>query len=262
MTTSRWSEVASSLRGEIGRGEYGPGGAIDTEGELCRRFATSRITVRRALVELKREGLVQSQRGSGWRTTTKTSPTRLTIAVARSTAEEPIVLVRSNTSWRTTRPSTELVAVLNRAGVAVSRKHGEPPWDHLSYLTRAAGTPCDLVDVWFAPHIRALEIDRKQLATVDTAALFASHGVRFGTPIQTARAALPAPHQAEMLECPADALLVIERVMVDEVRDVVFVAIHRHPASRVTLSIDLPTTDHPEQGRITLQSNGLAFDSR
>ena len=53
MTTLAWAVVAEQLRGDIQSGRTGPNGELDTEAELCRRFSTSRITIRRALAELR-----------------------------------------------------------------------------------------------------------------------------------------------------------------------------------------------------------------
>lgn len=59
-----YRQVAEALRAEI-EGRLRPGEAIPTESELERRFGVSRITVRRALDELARAGLVTRRRGSG-----------------------------------------------------------------------------------------------------------------------------------------------------------------------------------------------------
>src|SRR5689334_19628805 len=66
MTDLRYRQVADGLRERIGKGSYGPSGALETEAELCRAFGVSRITVRRALELLRDEGMVTSRKGSGW----------------------------------------------------------------------------------------------------------------------------------------------------------------------------------------------------
>jgi DNA-binding GntR family transcriptional regulator len=111
MTTLAWVAVAEKIRREIVNGKSGPNGELDTEAELCRRFATSRITVRRALAELRADGLITSRRGSG-------------------------------------TPTGELVAALRRAGRdEVSKGH----WLRLTYGQRANGVLFDEATVWFSP---------------------------------------------------------------------------------------------------------------
>lgn len=53
------------LRERIDRGEYVPDQQLPTEVELAEQFNVSRITSKRALIELEREGLIYRRRGSG-----------------------------------------------------------------------------------------------------------------------------------------------------------------------------------------------------
>lgn len=57
--------IAAWLREGIGRGELAPGAALPSESELRRRFGVSRNTVRQALSELEREGLIMAEHGRG-----------------------------------------------------------------------------------------------------------------------------------------------------------------------------------------------------
>jgi GntR family transcriptional regulator len=59
-----YHQVYLVLRENIRNGVYG-GGAIPTEAELCAAFGVSRITVKRAMHELTKEGLIVRQRGRG-----------------------------------------------------------------------------------------------------------------------------------------------------------------------------------------------------
>ncbi|MEQ4726241.1 GntR family transcriptional regulator [Nonomuraea sp. B19D2] len=55
--------MASDLRQRIASGEYPPGGMIPSETTLMQTYGVARGTVRQALAELEREGLVVSQMG-------------------------------------------------------------------------------------------------------------------------------------------------------------------------------------------------------
>lgn len=60
-----WRQIATTLQERIGAGTYPPGKQLPTEGELSRRFAVNRHTVRRALEELSRGGLIRIEQGRG-----------------------------------------------------------------------------------------------------------------------------------------------------------------------------------------------------
>ena len=60
-----WRQISETLRQEIGGAEYPPGARLPTEAELSARFSVNRHTVRRALEELSRGGLVRVEQGRG-----------------------------------------------------------------------------------------------------------------------------------------------------------------------------------------------------
>jgi GntR family transcriptional regulator len=66
MTGSRFQWLASELRERVSLGDFGRSGALESEAELGARYVVSRVTVRRALEQLRDEGLVAARRGSGW----------------------------------------------------------------------------------------------------------------------------------------------------------------------------------------------------
>ncbi len=71
MTTTRgagvalWRQIVETLEREITTGEHPPGARLPTEAGLARRFEVNRHTVRRALEELSRGGLVRVEQGRG-----------------------------------------------------------------------------------------------------------------------------------------------------------------------------------------------------
>ncbi|MGA0368038.1 MAG: GntR family transcriptional regulator [Kiritimatiellia bacterium] len=62
---SLYQQVASTLREDILRGKWEPGGLMPTEAALCAEFSVSRLTVRHAVAILEEEQLVVRRRGSG-----------------------------------------------------------------------------------------------------------------------------------------------------------------------------------------------------
>lgn len=58
-------QLMQLFRQQIEEGEYQPGDSFPSENELCERFGVSRPTVRQALNELVREGLLHRIKGKG-----------------------------------------------------------------------------------------------------------------------------------------------------------------------------------------------------
>jgi Bacterial regulatory proteins, gntR family len=58
-----WQQLADLLRGRIERGELA--GRLEAETALAQHYGVSRDTVRRALADLARDGLIRSTRGRG-----------------------------------------------------------------------------------------------------------------------------------------------------------------------------------------------------
>ena len=63
--TPLYEQLRSQLRDRIERGVYRPGDLFPSEAELMAEHSVSRITVRRAIAELQREGLVTTRQGAG-----------------------------------------------------------------------------------------------------------------------------------------------------------------------------------------------------
>ena len=62
----RYLQIAAELRRQIASGDLAPGALISSESSLERVHGASRVTVRRALNELKADRLVDSRQGFGW----------------------------------------------------------------------------------------------------------------------------------------------------------------------------------------------------
>jgi GntR family transcriptional regulator, phosphonate transport system regulatory protein len=60
-----WRQIAGQIQGDIASGTCKPGTRLPTEAELSIRFGVNRHTVRRALEELSRDGLVRVEQGRG-----------------------------------------------------------------------------------------------------------------------------------------------------------------------------------------------------
>lgn len=60
-----YRQLIKKLRDDIAAGRYPVNSRIPSEQELCQTYGVSRVTVRKALVELTREGLLRRHQGKG-----------------------------------------------------------------------------------------------------------------------------------------------------------------------------------------------------
>ncbi len=60
-----WRQIAERIQSDIASGATKPGAKLPTEAQLSARFGVNRHTVRRALEELSRDGLVRVEQGRG-----------------------------------------------------------------------------------------------------------------------------------------------------------------------------------------------------
>lgn len=61
----KYEVIAKELRDDIVNGVYSPGQQLALEKEMCEQYGVSRITIKRAVDELVKQGLVVKRRGSG-----------------------------------------------------------------------------------------------------------------------------------------------------------------------------------------------------
>jgi len=58
-------QIADRLRAEITEGAYEPSGRLPSESQIMARFTVSRVTVRLALEQLDKDGLIERRKGKG-----------------------------------------------------------------------------------------------------------------------------------------------------------------------------------------------------
>lgn len=141
-TTTSYGLVAGALRARILSGELRPGEQLPTERELCKRFAVSRITIRRALGILEEESLLHRQQGRG--TYVAAAPTRriplLDVDFTGSVAAHAPDMCRRLDVWRWEPAGAEVAAWLRTL-----------PGDRVLYARRTnvlAGSPIAYDEVY------------------------------------------------------------------------------------------------------------------
>lgn len=63
----RYPDIVSELLSDLRRGRFRVGELLPSEAELCERFGTSRSTIRSAMAELDRLGLIERRQGAATR---------------------------------------------------------------------------------------------------------------------------------------------------------------------------------------------------
>ena len=61
-----WLRAAEKIRGQVSEGALRPGARLPPERDLCRRLEISRVTLRRALMQLVEDGVLKPSHGRGW----------------------------------------------------------------------------------------------------------------------------------------------------------------------------------------------------
>lgn len=222
-----WRHISATLQREIGDGTYVPGGRLPTEAALSARFGVHRHTVRRALDELSREGLVRVEQGRG----TFVAEDVLDYSVEQRTRfsewirrhnKEPSGEVLQR---REIPADAQIAAALGlRAGAKVVL---------LERLGLADGRPVSLTRHHFRHH-GMLAALRDQPSITEALKVVGVADYSRQTTRVTAR--LPTPTEAERLRMPRNRpVLVAENINADSAGAVVEFAIGCYPTPRVQI---------------------------
>jgi GntR family phosphonate transport system transcriptional regulator len=225
-----WRGIARALQQEIAQGVHAPSAQLPTEAQLSARFAVNRHTVRRALEELSRLGLIRVEQGRGSFVAEETfeyevAPRTRFSEWIRQHNKEPVGRVLE------LRELAADNAVANALGVRVGAKVVR-----LERLGLDDDMPVSLASHYFSPERIPGILAALQEANGVTAAL-ALCGVadylRHSTRV-TAR--LPHPSESELLRTPRSRpILVAENINVDCDGNVLEYCLSRYPTPRVQI---------------------------
>ena len=234
MTGPRFTQVAAELRERISLGDYGDSGALESESALGKRYGVSRITVRRALEQLRDEGLVSSRKGAGW-------------YVAGGTFHQPVAL-------GTFQHAASAVA---EAGLRLRRRvvefgFLELPGDIAETLDLAAGdealrvrsvrtadlTPLDAVTEWVPAQV-AGHVSRADAEEIGIWETLRRHGTKISTVRQTIAAVAASEDTAALLGVhPGVPLLLVRRIALDADGGPLALSNHRYLGHRFRLDVE------------------------
>ena len=200
------------LRDQITRGLYSPGDLLPNEDELCGLFGVSRITVRRAVSDLERLGLVEKQPGRG--TFVRVDP-----QVARPAATLGMIESLSKQARDTDVEVLQVENVRPPLTIAAQLQLGNTERAvHASRLRSAQGTPLMVTEAWvpehIGKHVTASGLKKRALFEILLAA-----GIRFGRVVQEVTAVAADPYHAGLLQTDVGApLLRLTRLIYDQRR--------------------------------------------
>lgn len=225
-----WRQIVRALQAEIAAGGHAPGGRLPTEAQMAARFGVNRHTVRRALEEMSREGMVRIEQGRGSFIAEDVLDYQV---AARTRFSEWIRRHNKEPSGRITdlrelpADATVAAGLGLRAGARVVM---------LERLGLADGRPVSLGNHYFSavrfPRLLAALRDSQTI----TAALEAQGVADYRRQSTRVTARLPTPSEALLLAMPRNRpLLIAENINVDSAGAVVEYGTARYPTPRVQI---------------------------
>ena len=229
--TIRYRDIAADLRRRVDEGEFSAGRLLPSESELSATYSASRVTIRKALEDLRTEGLVDSRQGFGW-------------FVAGTTVRQPLAHLGTIEAQLEAEGRASERHILDFAFVTPPARVGAILGvDKVLKVTRvnlADGEPFARVTVW-CPEELGAELSRAQ---VRDRSFYDLLPVTFGGATQTIGADAAAAHDAELLQIPVGSpVLLCERITADRAGMPVLIGEYVFPAHRTEFTVDLA---HPE----------------
>jgi GntR family transcriptional regulator len=229
MRTPRYQMIADNLRDRIRSGGVTAGRLLPSESSLSEEFSVSRVTVRRALEQLREAGLIDSRQGLGW--FVAGDPVRQPLGEL-DTVEEQLAA----TGAISTRQVLDFAFI--DAPARVGDILGEERVLEVRRLNLADGEPFARVTVW-CPEAVGARFSRRD---VEARPFYDLLDVKLRGAEQTIGAAAASPADAALLGVPPGSpVLVCERITRTDDGVAVLVSEHVYPGHLTVFSADLPS---------------------
>lgn len=228
------------LRDQITRGFYPPGSTIPKEEELERLFGVSRITVRRAVVELERLGMVRKLPGKGTfvQEGQVPAPPAATLSLLQA-------LSRQARDTQVKVLHVELVPAPGEIALQLELQSGQRAI-HALRLRSAEKVPLILTETWL-PDTYADVVTAQALRKQPLFKLLVEAGVKFGRVVQEMTAVAADPHAAGMLKTPLGSpLLKLTRLVYGT---------DGRPVQRIEFQVC------PDRTRLLMEASGDTMDT-
>ena len=228
MRTPRYQAIADDLRDRISDGGFTAGRLLPSESTLSDEFSVSRVTVRRALEQLREAGLIDARQGLGWYVATEPVRQHLT---RLGTVEEQLeasgaVAERRIIDFAFIDAPARISEILGVERVLEVRR-----------LNLADGRPFARVTVW-CPEALGSGLSRHD---VEDHSFYELLGITLRGAEQTIGAAAASAEDAALLDVPAGSpVLVCERTTLSTDGSAVLVSEHVYPGHLTVFSAELP----------------------
>jgi DNA-binding GntR family transcriptional regulator len=229
----RWRRVLSDLSRSLADGEVTPGGRLPSEAELAERFGVHRLTVRQALGELARTGVIRTIHGRG--SFVAEPPYRY-----RVVPDAPSIVAQMREQGHDV--TQELVAHAVVPGEEAPDGSALPAGEllRLDTVLCVDGTPWSRDSTWLAADRFAGVPGVWTPRTSLTGLLLAAYGVRVRRSWRRYSAQPASPGDAEVLDVPLGVpLIVLAGGNSDEGGQEVVVAVRRARGDRIEYSVNL-----------------------
>jgi GntR family transcriptional regulator len=225
---TRYQTIAEEIRGRITDGDFPAGRLLPSEADLSSDFAASRMTIRRALEQLRTDGLVDSRQGLGW--FVAANPLRQSLGqlgtIESQLAEEGVTSTRRILDFRFVAAPARVRTTLDCDTVLRVRR-----------VNLADDHPFAVVTVW-CPESLGASLSR---ADVERSPFYELIGVELGGAVQTIGAGSASASEADLLQIPAGApVLRCERVTQSIDGHPVLVSEHVFPGHLTEFVVNLP----------------------
>jgi GntR family transcriptional regulator len=203
MRELRYLTISDELRRRIAAGEYPPGALLPSESQLASEHGASRVTVRRALAELKRDAVIDSRQGFGWYVAT--APLRQSLRDLTTIARQTRAAGR--------QPSRQLLRLaVVPTPVRLKNLLETDSVLEIARVDRVDGQPFAIATVWVRADLTT-GLSRQDL---EQRPLSEQLGVTLGGATQIISAVAASAKDAELIELPEGAPLIrCERTTLD-----------------------------------------------
>ena len=224
----RYLEIAADLRQRVASGEFAPGRLLPSEAELSAAYDASRVTVRKALEELRAEALLDARQGFGW--FVAGNPLQQSLGrlgtIESQLASSGVAAERRILDFGFVRAPAWVARVLGPGSVLRVRR-----------VNLADGEPFARVTVW-CPEALGAALSRDQ---VERSSFYELLPVELAGATQTIGAAAAADDDAEVLGIPPGSpVLVCRRTTRVADGTAVLLSEHVFAAHRTEFVVDLP----------------------
>lgn len=228
MRTPRYQLIADDLRDRIRTGGYTAGRLLPSEANLSEEFSVSRVTVRRALEQLRESGLIDSRQGLGW-------------FVAGDPVRQPLGELDTLEQQLADAGATSTRQVLDFAFIDAPARAaeilGESRVLEVRRLNLADGEPFARVTVW-CPEGLAARFSRHD---VESKPFYELLDAEVKGAEQTIGASAASPVDAALLDVPPGSpVLVCERITRSADGTAVLLSEHVYPGHLTVFSAELP----------------------